>query len=238
MPARKSTLGARVGRDSNRVNTIPEAKIFTSDVSGKSNVTACILCSILGMFGAHRFYTGRVTTGLLQFITFGGLMVWSLIDWFAIVGEKFKDNDGKYLWWPIGKRGQHAGFKIRLCAHFIDASIVAISVLLLNGGALIFSKLSGYAVNFEYWVDLLINLIYYSAYTASKKHATIGKQIVGIKIVHQGGKKISVERAVVRTFSYVFSYLTLGIGFFMAGWTKEKVALHDVISSTYVVYNR
>jgi TM2 domain-containing membrane protein YozV len=34
----------------------------------------------LGIFGIHRFYVGRIGTGLLQIITIGGLGIWTLMD--------------------------------------------------------------------------------------------------------------------------------------------------------------
>ena len=41
--------------------------------SEKSNVTALLLCFFLGVLGVHRFYVGKIGTGVLQLVTFGGL---------------------------------------------------------------------------------------------------------------------------------------------------------------------
>ena len=62
--------------------------------SEKSFVTAILLCFFLGALGVHRFYVGKVGTGILQLLTFGGLGIWALIDFVMIVCGSFKDDQG------------------------------------------------------------------------------------------------------------------------------------------------
>ena len=62
--------------------------------SDKGFVPALILCLFLGGFGAHRFYAGKIGTGILMFLTLGGLGIWSLIDLIMIVTGSFKDKNG------------------------------------------------------------------------------------------------------------------------------------------------
>ena len=61
---------------------------------------------------------------------------------------------------------------------------------------------------------------------------------MGLKITDLEGKRISVGRAVGRYFAKCLSLLSLGIGYAMAGFDKEKRALHDRIVATLVVYRR
>ncbi|GAA0958619.1 TM2 domain-containing protein [Virgisporangium aurantiacum] len=63
----------------------------------KSWVVALVLCLFLGMLGAHRFYAGKIGTGILQILTFGGLGLWVLIDLIMILVGKFADKDGNAL---------------------------------------------------------------------------------------------------------------------------------------------
>jgi TM2 domain-containing membrane protein YozV len=53
-------------------------------------LTALLLCLFLGWTGIHRFYTGRIFTGILQLITFGGLGIWWLIDLIMLLTGKYR----------------------------------------------------------------------------------------------------------------------------------------------------
>ena len=62
--------------------------------SEKSFVATLLLCVLLGVFGVHRFYVGKVGTGIIQLLTFGGLGIWQLVDTIVIAVQKFKDSKG------------------------------------------------------------------------------------------------------------------------------------------------
>ena len=63
---------------------------------------AYLLCLLLGVFGAHRFYTGYTTLGIIQFLTGGGFVVWWLVDLVQLTLGKFKDSNGNLLDSPVG----------------------------------------------------------------------------------------------------------------------------------------
>lgn len=63
----------------------------------KSKVTAALLCFFLGAIGVHRFYVGKVGTGVAQLFTLGGLGIWALIDFIMILTGSFTDANGKKL---------------------------------------------------------------------------------------------------------------------------------------------
>lgn len=65
--------------------------------SGKRILPAMLLCLFFGVFGIHRFYAGKIGTGILQLLTFGGLTVWALIDFILIVVGAFKDGAGNRI---------------------------------------------------------------------------------------------------------------------------------------------
>lgn len=67
------------------------------DASDKRLVPAALLCVLLGVFGAHRFYVGKTGTGVLQLFTLGGLGLWMLYDLVLIVTAQFRDRDGRRL---------------------------------------------------------------------------------------------------------------------------------------------
>jgi len=70
-------------------NEVIEATISNSDAyGGKTQVATLLICFFLGYIGIHRFYLGDVWQGVVQLVTFGGLGVWTLIDFVRIcVGD-------------------------------------------------------------------------------------------------------------------------------------------------------
>ena len=62
--------------------------------SSKGFVPAILLCFFLGALGVHRFYVGKIGTGILQLFTLGGLGIWALVDFIMIVTGNFKDKQG------------------------------------------------------------------------------------------------------------------------------------------------
>ncbi len=65
--------------------------------SNKRILPAFLLCLLFGVIGVHRFYVGKVGTGILQLLTLGGLGVWTLIDLIMIIVGAFRDKDGNKI---------------------------------------------------------------------------------------------------------------------------------------------
>lgn len=63
--------------------------------SDKSRGVALILALLLGWAGGHRFYVGKIGTGILMLCTLGGLGLWYLYDLILIAGGGFRDADGR-----------------------------------------------------------------------------------------------------------------------------------------------
>ena len=60
----------------------------------KRILPAFLLCFLFGVFGAHRFYVGKVGSGVAQLLTLGGLGIWALVDLILIVCGAFTDSNG------------------------------------------------------------------------------------------------------------------------------------------------
>jgi len=67
------------------------------EASPKKRLVALLLCFFVGCFGIHRFYVGKVGTGIIQLLTCGGLGIWALIDLILIIVGSFKDSQGLAL---------------------------------------------------------------------------------------------------------------------------------------------
>ena len=66
-------------------------------VSEKSRTAAALLCFFLGYLGVHRFYVGKVGSGILWLLTAGLFGVGALIDFIIILCGSFKDKYGNVI---------------------------------------------------------------------------------------------------------------------------------------------
>ncbi len=64
--------------------------------TGKSQITAALLCWLVGIFGVHRFYLGYTWQGIVQILTLGGLGIWALIDLIRIITGSLKPKHEDY----------------------------------------------------------------------------------------------------------------------------------------------
>lgn len=68
-----------------------------SGISPKSRLVALLLCFFLGIIGVHRFYVGKIGSGIGQIVTLGGLGIWTLVDLIMIAAGSFRDIDRRKL---------------------------------------------------------------------------------------------------------------------------------------------
>src|SRR5436309_4909588 len=84
-------------------------------------------------------------------------------------------------------------------------------------------------------LSVLGTWLYFALMESSKKQATLGKMVLGIRVTDLEGRRVSFARASGRWFAKIISGLTFGIGYLMAAFTARKQALHDMIAGTLVM---
>jgi len=75
----------------------PPAQTALTNASDRSRLAAALLCFFIGIFGAHRFYAGKIGTGLLWMFTLGLLTFGWLFDMILILLGEFKDAEGRKI---------------------------------------------------------------------------------------------------------------------------------------------
>ena len=82
-----------LGTSDNRVKN----KKYGASASKKSRIVALILCFLLGEFGVHYFYVGKIGAGILYLCTFGLFGFGWLVDIVRIAMGTFRDKEGYIL---------------------------------------------------------------------------------------------------------------------------------------------
>ncbi len=82
----------------------------SDDDSDKSRGIALALGCVVGVFGGHRFYLGKIGTGILQAVTLGGMGLWWLYDMILLASGSFRDADGRRVkYWFEDEASGHGG---------------------------------------------------------------------------------------------------------------------------------
>ena len=74
-----------------------QAPISGRKCSEKDWMTTLLLCLLCGGIGVHRYYVGKIGTGILYTLTFGLFGIGYLVDLIKIATGKFTDKDGNYI---------------------------------------------------------------------------------------------------------------------------------------------
>lgn len=143
----------------------------------------------------------------------------------------------------------YAGFWRRFVALLIDGlllTIIIVPILAISGAILTPMMMAG-AINGEPSMGPMIALIaingfmsllgafYFVFFERSASGATLGKRLIGIRVVDKEGRRIGFGRAIGRLLGKIVSGMPLYLGYVMAGFTGRKQALHDMIAGTLVI---
>jgi len=108
--------------------------------------------------------------------------------------------------------------------------------LLTFGFSMVEWDLSEPSVVGRYYLTVQCMCWLYSAILeSSSKQATLGKMALGLTVTDTKTQRIGFGQASGRYFAKYISFLILCVGFMMAGFTKRKQGLHDLIASTLVL---
>jgi TM2 domain-containing membrane protein YozV len=71
--------------------------MYGKPVSPKSRLAALLLCFFFGYLGIHRFYVGKIGTGVLWLLTGGLFGIGYVVDMILIIVGSFTDAGGLFL---------------------------------------------------------------------------------------------------------------------------------------------
>lgn len=70
---------------------------YSKPISPKGRLVALLLCIFLGGLGIHRFYVGKVGTGILWLLTGGVFGIGYIVDIIMIAVGSFTDSAGFFV---------------------------------------------------------------------------------------------------------------------------------------------
>ena len=145
---------------------------------------------------------------------------------------------------------KYAGFWKRVAAYFVDYMVFTPILLICFALYVYFSPYTWDEIIYSYYYNpyvdpdyylfyllpsTIVGILYFCGMESSSKQATLGKMVLGIKVVDMNDKQISFGRALGRHFGKWISMLLCYIGFIMVGFTQKKQGLHDMLAAAQVI---
>jgi uncharacterized RDD family membrane protein YckC len=143
----------------------------------------------------------------------------------------------------------HARFLHRMGAYAFDYSLQFVlvigSILLLAWGLFLAfaddrdpEALLGWLAVGYLGASLLlpvVALVYGALFEASRRQATPGKRLLGLRVEDLAGDRLPAGRAFLHRAASLLTGMTFGIGYLMAAFTEKRQTLHDLLAEVQVV---
>lgn len=134
----------------------------------------------------------------------------------------------------------YGGFWMRVVAYLIDGILLTVvyGVVARLLGIDLFESDWDHYDPLANVISLVIGWLYFALLESSERGATVGKMVMGLRVVTSDGQRLSFMNATGRYFAKILSAIILCIGFIMVAFTDKKRGLHDIIAGTLVIKTR
>ena len=152
--------------------------------------------------------------------------------------------------------GEYAGFVTRAIAFIIDMLIIELTVFAITGVVIMIIGFFASLYNTLPWASegrfepvtlwtagiittltLFVMIWLYPTIFWMINGQTMGKRIMGLRVVRMDGSEMTFWRGLVRVFGYWVSAVALFLGFIWVLFSNERRGWHDKLAGTCVVYS-
>jgi len=140
--------------------------------------------------------------------------------------------------------GGNAGIVSRAVAFVVDALLTVLGILICSVGFGLVDAVFTGSFNSERRISpgsvLVFSPVVFGLYCVlgwSLTGRTVGKALLGLRVVDRAGARPSVARSIVRALGYLVSSI-LWLGFIWIAVDTDREGFHDKIARTHVVYDR
>jgi len=138
---------------------------------------------------------------------------------------------------------RYAGFGRRLTAFVIDNLLLQITVVIVLILALSFTgdaiDITAYemidSLKGVYWATSFVTGLFYFTWFHGMTGQTIGKKILGLKVVRTTGERMTLGIGFLRWVGYIVSSTVFYLGFLWILFDGKKRGWHDRIAGTLVI---
>jgi len=140
---------------------------------------------------------------------------------------------------PLASFTRRAGAFI---VDFLIASVVCVPILMFGGELLQhFGLVSGdvtLVFDYEHWYSIILLVAYFSLSVYYGNGKTLGKRLMGIRVVSVVHEKMGFWHSIERALGYGASFLEFGFGFLQYFIDPNRRTVHDRIAETIVIQDR
>ena len=131
----------------------------------------------------------------------------------------------------------YAGFWVRLIAASVDVMVISIIVY---GFSSFINRLfyEDFYLFYGTLLSILIAIVYHAHLESSVSQATIGKQVLGIKVMDLEGNRISFKKALDMYIVKITVGILPIVGQIPIVSSKKKQSIHDMAAGTVVVFKQ
>ncbi len=130
----------------------------------------------------------------------------------------------------------------RLIAIAIDVGVVVVLIVGTSSLTQLFTMLLPKWLSFTNLLPAVVAAtvtfipLAYFFLTVAVAGKTVGKGLMGLRIIRPGGGRLSPARSFVRAVAYLVSLIPLGLGFIWVLFDRDRRGWHDMLAGSRVIY--